>query len=83
MTVETKKRPNILELCTTEMLLKHMDSMRVREITLINKIKMLEKGRATVYTKLSNTQNINLNSHYGTSSPFLKHHEASYKTGGF
>lgn len=85
MTVETKKRPNVVELCSmyTSIVLKQMDALREREILLANKIKMLEKGRATTYTKFSNTQAININSQYGTSSPFLKNTDMGLKTGGF
>lgn len=45
MTVDTKKRPNIIELCSmyTHVLLLQMDNMRIREINMANKVKMLEK----------------------------------------
>jgi len=85
MTVDTKKRPNVVELCSiyTSMLLKQMDTLRIKEISLASKVKFLEKGRVTQFSKLSNTQAININSQYGASLPFNKQHEMSSKTGGF
>ena len=86
LTVETKNRPNIVELWEkyTTVMLKQMDAQRLREISLLNKIKMLERSRGN-FSKLSNTHAIDLNltNQYNSASPMGKHYENVLKTGGF
>lgn len=62
-----------------------MDSMRMIEVTLLNKIKILEHQRGANYSKLSNTHAVDLNytTHYNATSPIGKHMEMVRKTGGF
>lgn len=47
MTVESKDRPNVVDLCAmyTPIMLKHMDSLREREASLLQKIKLLERHK--------------------------------------
>jgi serine/threonine protein kinase len=87
MTVEAKDRPNILDLCSTHAttMLKQMDSMREKEISLINKLKIMEHHRGGALTKLSNTYAMDLNytGYYNSASPIGKLSDNVAKTGGF
>ena len=84
--VETKERPNVLELCALfpTIMLKQMDIMREKELSLLNKVTAMEHYRGGM-AKLSHTHGIDLNytSQYNSGSPMTKHFDNVAKTGGF
>lgn len=87
MTVETKKRPNVVDLCSsyTSYMMKQMDQMKQKEISLINKLKVMEHHRGGHFSKLSNTHAVDLHytTQYNSASPIGKNLEMITKTGGF